>query len=75
METFAPVANMGTVRMFLHVAAGNDWHVYQMDVHNAFLHDDLEEEVYIKPPPRFYSKDETKVCRLKKSIYGLKKLT
>jgi len=70
-ETFAPVAKMGTVRLFLKVAAGNDWPVYQMDVYNAFLHGDLEEEVYMKPPPGFYPKDEQKVCRLRKLIYGL----
>lgn len=71
-DTFAPVAKMGTVRLFLRVAAGNDWPVYQMDVHNAFLHGDLEEEVYMKPPPGFFSSDETKVCRLRKAIYCLK---
>lgn len=71
-ETFAPVAKMSTVRMFLKVAAGNDWPVYQMDVHNAFLHGDLDEEVYMKPPPSFYPDAGNKVCRLRKSIYGLK---
>ncbi|KAL1216652.1 Retrovirus-related Pol polyprotein from transposon RE2 [Cardamine amara subsp. amara] len=71
-ETFAPVAKMRTVHLFLKVAAGHDWPVYQMDVYNVFLHGDLQEEVYMKPPPGFYSKDETKVCRLRKAIYGLK---
>ncbi|KAG7542180.1 Reverse transcriptase RNA-dependent DNA polymerase [Arabidopsis thaliana x Arabidopsis arenosa] len=71
-ETFAPVAKMITVRAFLQQVASLDWEVHQMDVHNAFLHGDLDEEVYMKFPPGFRTDDDTKVCRLRKSLYGLK---
>lgn len=71
-ETFALVAKMGTVRLFLDTAVKNNWDVHQMDVYNAFLHGDLEEELYMKLPPGFKASDPNKVCRLRKSIYGLK---
>lgn len=54
------------------VAASKKWELHQMDVNNAFLHDDLSEEVYIKLQPNFASIDQTKVCRMKESLYGLR---
>lgn len=53
-ETFAPVAKMVNVRTLLSVAAAQNWPVRQIDVHNAFLHSDLSEEVYMRPSPTFY---------------------
>ncbi|KAK6123568.1 hypothetical protein DH2020_042689 [Rehmannia glutinosa] len=55
-ETFAPVARLEAIRMFLAYAAHKDFIVYQMDVKSAFLNGLLEEEVYVEQPPGFEQK-------------------
>ena len=46
-DTFSPVAKMTSVRLLLSMAAMSSWPLYQLDIKNAFLHDDLVKEVYI----------------------------
>jgi hypothetical protein len=70
-ETFAPVAKMNSICLVLSLAASQGWSVYQMDVKSAFLHGDLDEEIYMEKPLG-YVQDSSLVCRLKRSLYGLK---
>ena len=72
-DTFSPVAKMTSVRLFISLAATHIWDLHQLDIKNTFLHGDLQEEVYMEQPLRFVAQGEIrKVCRLLKSLYGLK---
>ncbi|GJZ78167.1 putative RNA-directed DNA polymerase [Tanacetum coccineum] len=70
---FSPVVKMGSIRVVLGLAASLDLEVEQMDVKTAFLHGDLDKEIYMEQPEGFQVKGkEDYVCRLQKSLYGLK---
>ncbi|CAL1399907.1 unnamed protein product [Linum trigynum] len=72
-EIFSPVVKMTSIRTVLGLAASLNLEVEQMDVKTAFLHGDLEEEIYMEQPEGFKKeKNEDYVCRLRKSLYGLK---
>ena len=61
------------MRVLISLAANLEWPLHQFDVKNAFLHGDLEEEVYMDIPPGFVSSTQGKeVCKLQKALYGLK---
>eukprot|EP00253_Pinus_taeda_P035517 PITA_35517 len=64
---------MNSIRLVLSLAASFKWEVHQMDVKSAFLHGELHEEIYMEQPPGFIQTDSSLVCRLKKSLYGLKR--
>jgi hypothetical protein len=70
-DTFAPVRKMESIRLALAIAETKGWEVHEMDMKNSFLHGDLSEEIYMEQPKGFMQ-DSYFVCRLKKSLYGLK---
>ncbi|GJS79356.1 retrovirus-related pol polyprotein from transposon TNT 1-94 [Tanacetum coccineum] len=72
-ESFAPVARMEAIRIFLAYAAHKSFIVFQMDVKTAFLHGTLKEDVYVCQPEGFIDADHpSHVYKLKKALYGLK---
>ncbi|KAI3692683.1 hypothetical protein L6452_32504 [Arctium lappa] len=72
-ETFAPVARLEAIRIFLAFAAHRGFKVFQMDVKSAFMNGQIQEEVYVQQPPGFESsKYPNHVYFLDKALYGLK---
>ena len=71
--TYSPVSNITTIRILIALASIHNIVIYQMDIKNAFLNGDLDEELYMEQPEGFIVKgQEHKVCKLVKSLYGLK---
>ena len=72
-ETFSPVAMLKSIRTLLAVVAYKDYEIWQMDVKTAFLNGHLDEDIYMEQPLGFTSSDrDHKICKLQRSIYGLK---
>ncbi|GKC98648.1 retrovirus-related pol polyprotein from transposon TNT 1-94 [Tanacetum coccineum] len=72
-ETFAPIARLEAIGIFLAYATYMGFMVYQMDVKSAFLNGKISEEVYVQQPPGFKSNEfPNHVCKLDKALYGLK---
>lgn len=70
-ETFSPVANITTIRTLLALANQNQLYIHPMDVCTSFLNGTLDEEIYMKQPEGHIGNPDL-VCKLHKSIYGLK---
>ena len=60
------------MRLLLAIAMTKKCYLHQIDADNAFLHGNLDKEVYMKPPPDLQIPKPSQVCRLNKSLYGLK---
>ena len=70
-DTFAPVTHLETIRLMLAIAVHRDWEICQIDVKTAYLHGELDEEIFMEPPEGFPAPNGH-VYRLKKALYGLK---
>ena len=72
-EVFAHVARLDTIRLVVALVAQKKWTAYQLDVKSAFLHGELNEEVFVEQPCGYVKKGcEQMVYKLKKALYGLK---
>ncbi|KAL0332868.1 UNVERIFIED_CONTAM: Retrovirus-related Pol polyprotein from transposon RE1 [Sesamum calycinum] len=70
-DRFSPVAKSVTIRTILAVTSAFEWLIHQSDINNAFLHGFLDEDIYMEAPAG-YLVPPGKVCKLKRSLYGLK---
>ncbi|GKE45062.1 retrovirus-related pol polyprotein from transposon TNT 1-94 [Tanacetum coccineum] len=71
-HTFSLVAKAATVKVLIAIATAKGWPLHQLDINNAFLYGFMEEEIYTKPPEWYTKASQGQVCKLNKSLYGLK---
>ena len=72
-KTFSPAVMLKSIRILLSIAAHYDYEIWQMDVKTAFLNGSLDESIFMRQPDGFIEKGkEHMLCKLKRSIYGLK---
>jgi hypothetical protein len=72
-ETFSPIAKMNSIHLILSLDVSHKCEVHQMDVKSSFLHGDFQAKIYMEKPPGYVQNDSNLVCRLKKSLDGVKK--
>lgn len=72
-DNFSPIARLTIVRLLIALSSSLNIYLHQLDVHTAFLHGDLDEEVYVTLPKGITPSYPNQVCKFLKSLYGLKK--
>ena len=73
IEDFAPITRPKTIQLILALAAQNSQDIFQLDVKSAFIHNELNEEIFVQQPLGYEKKgEEDKVYKLRKALYGLK---
>ena len=72
LDTFAPVVDFNAVRIALSVAVQKGLHIHQLDIRTAFLHGDIDDDVYVSPPDGLPISGSPEALKLPKGLYGLK---